>query len=239
MSKLQTGAVIFRRIRGRIIPILKKEKGTIGASLGLGTFGLGIGGSIGSAVLTKEDVKKSKRFAALMKKSEKSDTKKFVASSGIKTDVFTNEKDILKSKSLSVKEKKFFRFFGHASGTFQGRNAFVAKIRGKNYLVSGEKTNKAVIGHELGHIKDYQKHGTQRGFFDRGIMGNISGNVVAREKRAWSYSPVIKLSSTEKSIKKAALEGYETKQRRTRIGGAIGTALGIGYAIGVRKITGL
>ena len=223
MKNLQNAQVVFRRVRGRIIPILKKggraaEKNA--PELAIATL---YGGTIGNVVGKVEAAKANKKDGeeitkALRGRKNAVDTKKLTKQSGIKNvNVITNAKDV--KKHFKKEDQRLGRILQQIAT--KGDNAFaLPNYKGKDYIFARKKTNKHVIGHELGHIKDFRQN--KRGISDK-WFSTLSGKTYKREVEAWNQSPV-KMTKDGEKLKEKALRTYERNRDYSRAGTAIGTA---------------
>lgn len=245
-TALKAGQVVFRRIRGKIIPIAKgageatkkaatnvrkKASRNLGKKITVedkqfamkyGAGGVILGPSVGMGVagmMNREKVKD------LFKKSGTSvDSKAYVKKTGIKNvTVITGRQDVAKIKGLSFRQK--IGLERAADMASSGKNAFATRIKKKDFILVGKKTQADIIGHELGHIKDFRKRGMP-GFFDTGVTGSLLGRTLKMEKRAWKASPEKKQKG-----KKIALGTYERAQTGARAGLGVAVASGVGLLL--------
>lgn len=249
-AAMAAGNVVFRRIRGRIVPIIasrassakntakvyakaaNRNPGAVASTSmwsAVGAFYASVVGSVAGAVSANSARKK---LQSEMHRGEMVDAHKAgKAVKGVK--VITSETEARKAFS---KEPRVFRDYAIADkmavlareGT--KNNAFALRYKGKDYVFTSKKVNKYVIGHELGHIQDYRKNGTP-GAFGSGIIGSISGATLRREKRAWDLSPFKpkngKQAEGESRVKNPALTTYSRSTRGAQGGAAMGVAVGM------------
>lgn len=203
--------IIFRKIRGKIVPIFKKKKAELTVG---GIFGGTVGAGIGMEIALAESEKDFKRLKKIISKP-KVNTRKFIINSKLKNiSLISSEKQLAKNKFFTKREKLGLR--QAAIIAEKGENAFALSLRGKDFIFAGKKGNPAVIGHELGHIKDFRKRGVP-GFFGTGLLGTLSGEILKTEKIAWKIS-----ASKSKEGITPALRTYERSQARARQVGATG-----------------
>lgn len=207
-----SAGVIFRRIGGRIVPILAKAIPGVAPGAVVGA----LAGVTAGAVAAKPELKELKSKI----NSHPVNAKKFVLSSGVDATVITSNRDL----------KKNFGFFRRLqlssalSQAKQGNNAFALQHDGKNFILSKSSVNAEVLGHELGHIKDFKKNG-KLGFTETGILGALTGGTLAREQRAWKMR-----AYAGHTAEKPALRSYEKGQVGARIGLAVGALSGAAWA---------
>ena len=220
MSKLAAAKVVFRRIRGRIVPIPVSGKDV--ALIGGG--GAVAGASFGSISAAKQNRRDMAKITKDWKNPKTSvETKKFVKQIKFKNvTVITNLKDLYASK-LKPRTKRAAEPLVIMAQA--GRNAFAGRIDKQDVIIASKRAPKSVIGHELGHIRDFRKRG-KPGFFQTGLIGTLTGATYEREKRAWKLSP-----SKDRSTQKKALGTYERTRDRTRAGAALGFTAGIAAKI--------
>lgn len=208
--------VVFRRIRGRIIPLF--TKGNAGVKAGAAG---GLGVAVSSIFTMKQN---NKDYRTVIKKFDKNkvDAKRFIKKSGIE-----NVKLLSSTSDVSKLNVNFLRKIQLkiAVKRIAGRNAAALELGGKFYVISPKKINKSILGHELGHIKDMKK--LTPPLYNSIYAQKIFGGTYKLEKRAWNLSP-----SKSKDGMKAALRTYERDKNNSRVGFATGAG---GFLI-LRKI---
>lgn len=198
--------VVFRKIGGRIVPI---------------AAGAALGATVGFAASVDTNKKGMAELSRKIK-SNPVDTKLAVARSGVKDVTVISTKQSL---------KKHFGFLDRLSlnsalkEAQKGSNAFALENDGKAFIIAGKRVNSAVIGHELGHIKDFRRNGTP-GFFETGLAGVVTGNLLRREKKGWRNSTV-----KPGKVKAPALATYERAQKWAHTGAALGAIAGLLYKV--------
>jgi hypothetical protein len=110
--------------------------------------------------------------------------------------------------------------------TVKGGNALAVRGKKSDYLVLPPKTHKAVVEHEVGHLRDFEERGEQRPGFLESLVGTVwkptyKKNVLDPEERAWGHVP------TKTRIKKKALGTYHRGFHRGRgsLAGLVGGML--------------
>lgn len=107
-----------------------------------------------------------------------------------------------------------------------GNNAMAIKGKKTDYLVLPPKIHKAIVEHEVGHLRDFEERGDKR----PGVLERLAKvvwkptyrkHVIEPEERAWSHVP------TKTGIKEKALGTYHRGFHSGRAGlaGALGAAL--------------
>lgn len=201
--------VIFRRIGGRVIPILTGVKpGRVIAGAAVGAM-VGEAAGAGSA---HNDLKSLQRNMGKDLVNTRAAVKRFGVAN---VTIISGESDLRKNfgwfRRLQLK--------GATRLAAKRKNAFAARIGGKDYLFISKRANAGVIGHELGHIKDFRRNGAP-GFISS-TLGRLSGSTLAAEKRAWALSP-----SKRRDSKDSALKTYSSAQTGSRWGAIAGAMVG-------------
>jgi len=104
------------------------------------------------------------------------DAKKMVLKHEPGTIVATTASDLKKIQSTDAETKQLAKILDYVRG---GTNA--AFISGKGSILSPKMINRSLIGHEIGHVRDYRKHGY--------TPLDYAGIRAAMEERAWKESP--------------------------------------------------
>lgn len=235
-------AVRFVRIRGKIVPIMqkageaikgagrtaKKEAGHVGKGLtgpagpivALNTawamvIGGTLGGMAGSAMAAKD---RSKLIRGMKTDKDRVDAKAATSSVIKNVTVVSTQKDADKAFKTDAERK----YFGQMATKGTKDNAFAMRYKGKDYVFTTQKVSRTVLGHEIGHIKDYRANGVP-GPLSR-LFGSLTGATLRRERRAWDYNPYKK--QERQDLKQGALGTYEKRTRGVQIG--TGAALGAG-----------
>lgn len=133
-------------------------------------------------------------------------------------------------KSLAIKGKKLrYEIETFASGS--NAAAYKSPETGKEFIFASKSVNKQVLGHELGHIKDYRE-----GKIDKStssVFGVIKGKQYAAESRAWDKSPF--KGKEDEPLKTDALQTYKINRRAHRTMAAFSVAGAATWAIVARK----
>jgi len=157
-------------------------------------------------------------------------------------EVISSRRDLEESKTLTNAEKRYViksskKHLGYGIDEITGgQNAAAWKNpdTGKEYVFASEKVNKQVLGHELGHIRDFRE-----GKIDRStgsFTGILKGRQVASETRAWDKSPF--KGKDDEPVRTNALETYKINRRAARIipgFSVVGTVGAVAYGIVARK----
>jgi hypothetical protein len=215
-------SVIFRRIGGRIIPIIKEHGPSIAhraVNTALGAIGGAAFGLEGAAI--EGAVRGTHNKVVFGLNTNTVNTKAFVKKQREfkNVEVVTGLKDLYHNKKIPLFSK--IALIAPMLSVRKGKNAFATRIGKVELIGAHKKTNPAAIGHELGHIKDFRKNGVP-GAIKYGLPGMISGHQYDIESRAWKLSPHKKLNSQQKELKSVALGSYATARRWTRIGAVTG-----------------
>lgn len=245
-------AVRFVRIRGKIVPIMqkageaikgagraiKREAGYVkkgatheGGAGGVvaaevGFWGAILTGSIGGAIGSKMAAKdRSKLIRGMKTDKDRVDAKKATSSVMKNVTVVSTQKDADKAFKTDAERK----YFGQMAVKGTKDNAFAMRYKNKDYVFTTAKVSRTVLGHELGHIKDYRTNGTP-GALSR-VFGSLTGATLSRERRAWEYSPFKK--KQREDMKQGALGTYEKRTRGVQAG--VGVA-GAGVWMLLRKM---
>ena len=243
------GKVLFRRIGGKVIPMLDEAKGmanragktagkiskrvgrevaerpgeVIGFTIGGAIVGNEGGGKWASGVAKREDL--HKKLMGYAETDTKVDAKKEASKHGVIA--ITSVKDLQRSKHFTDMEKRGYARLAHTAS--QGRNAFAFQLRGKNFIMTKKKASASLVGHEIGHTIDYKKRGLPSA--TTRFYGNLTGSTYRREVRAWNESP--NKGKNNEKIRETALRTYELGKMGSQYGTSAG-ALG-GFAIGARR----
>ncbi len=210
------GNIIFRRIGGRIVPIAKKLKSTPDAHLWGGIIGSEVGHNVARSA--KHSQKEQDKMLDSFNEKQVS-SKKFVMQSGVK-----NVRVITRPADIKWKDHPVVQIAGPQLARISraGLNAAATtKLGSKHYLFARKNLNKDILAHELGHIKDFKKHGNP-GFFETGLIGSLTGGVLKREVAAWNEAGI----SSRNKTRQMALKSYERAQSAARIGLPLGTIAG-------------
>jgi len=191
--------MVFRRIRGRIIPITKKNLEDSAVAGAVGGYAGTIAGSVVASIKGQKD---SEYIVKKIKKENQVDAKGFGRKANIK--VLTSNKDLYKENmkpNVITKE------------AFKGNNAFAMWNRKKNepLVIIRKKVNRSVLAHEIGHAIDLKK---RKGHLPYNIL---TGSQYESEARAWDIAEK-KFGKIDQELKKRALKTYERERDYQRIG---------------------
>ena len=180
--------------------------------------GISLGGLLGNRMYKD----KRDRLTELMAKEEgQVNAEDIVAEYSPDLDVVSTRDDVKKIKDINFIERFALKHMIPEDDK-PWDNAFYLPIKGNEAVVVPKKVSPHVVGHEIGHHRDFE--GDVPGFFETGRIGTLRGKVLDMERRAWEKSP-IELDETGEEMKGLALGAYENKQKYTRIG--LGFGLGI------------
>lgn len=222
--------VVFRRIRGRIIPIIQNAPfvaagGFIGATSGnvtSGLFQMRKRKKLEKAFT--EDLTNSKKFLSFLKKKNK-------IVRDLNISLVSESSDIDKVKGLTFLEKVQIEAIVD-SGGLENNAFFLQSRRGKRVILAGKKVPKNILGHEIGHAIDFSQNKPR--FYEGGIFGTLSGKELKREQDAWDKSPV-RSNKHRKRTQDLALSTYSEVKVGTRIGAFTG-AVTAGGLIALRNL---
>jgi hypothetical protein len=238
-----SAGVAFRRIHGRIIPIImgaakaarsqganaakivkagtkvsvEYAKKNPGDAFKVAAAGGIFGGMLGGYAATRVNRKQLPKIKEEMQKSPQVDSRKFVKKTMPDVKVLTSTKDLYKDKHMTPWEKMVLT--PHMRSVEQGDNAFALRLRGKDYVAVQKRAREGVVGHELGHIKQYQAGKRPSTFFPR-----LLGGQARFEKDAWKRSPS---SDKNNTLQKRTYGTYKRARDYVRIGTAAGAAASV------------
>jgi len=223
--------IAFRMVKGRVIPI----KVPLGASGGPNDTALrtAIGGALGleaGRVAAHYSAQENRDVLRKQMKKNQVKAKKWLNAAGAKNVTHIgSHKEAMNQKHLpkALKSKRFWQNLKDNAFHVQDRKS-AKKGKRKSWIVTkGNRVNRDVLGHELGHHRDYVK----RGKFG---YSAVLGSKYKSEKRAWKESPIPRTKQNRK-LRDNALETYRKERDYTRGGLALGSVIGAVTSIAFKK----